>query len=171
MKTKVRTSHSLAQYPLVTSLHIKSKRQRLSVVDKFLPGCGRLNYWAWLLLLPLPLWARCAFLPVDVGLGHVTRFGLWDLRRQNVIRLEACKVHGWLGFTLVLWTLVVSLKKRSGGSFWTLGRKDLGVASLVAQWLRLHASTAGAAGLIPGWGSSACCEVRPKKNFCFLNSK
>ena len=25
--------------------------------------------------------------------------------------------------------------------------------SLVAQWLRLHASTAGAVGLTPGWGT------------------
>ena len=28
--------------------------------------------------------------------------------------------------------------------------------SLMVQWLRLHGSTAGAAGLIPGWGSSEC---------------
>ena len=31
--------------------------------------------------------------------------------------------------------------------------------SLVVQWLRLHASTAGGAVLIPGWGTQilACC--------------
>lgn len=28
--------------------------------------------------------------------------------------------------------------------------------SLLSQWLRLHASTAGATGLISGWGSCAC---------------
>ena len=35
--------------------------------------------------------------------------------------------------------------------------------SLAVQWLRLHASTAGGTGSIPGWGSSTCHTVRPKK--------
>ena len=35
--------------------------------------------------------------------------------------------------------------------------------SLVVQWLRLHASTAGGTGSIPGWGSSTCCTVQPKR--------
>ena len=35
--------------------------------------------------------------------------------------------------------------------------------SLVVQWLRLRASTAGGMGLIPGWGSFACCAVWPNK--------
>ena len=35
--------------------------------------------------------------------------------------------------------------------------------SLVVQWLRVSASTAGVVGLIPGWGSSACHVVWPKK--------
>ena len=35
--------------------------------------------------------------------------------------------------------------------------------SLAIQWLRLRASTAGAMGSVPGWGSSACCIVQPKK--------
>ena len=33
----------------------------------------------------------------------------------------------------------------------------------MVQWLRQHASTTGGTGSIPGWGSSACHEVRPKK--------
>ena len=36
-------------------------------------------------------------------------------------------------------------------------------ASLVVQWLRLCTSTVGEVGLIPGWGSSVCCEVQPKR--------
>ena len=36
-------------------------------------------------------------------------------------------------------------------------------ASLAVQWLRLYASTAGGAGLIPGWGSFSCQEMQPKK--------
>ena len=36
--------------------------------------------------------------------------------------------------------------------FYALENIDLGT-SLVAQWLRLHVSTAGEAGLIPGWGT------------------
>ena len=36
--------------------------------------------------------------------------------------------------------------------------------SLVVQWLRLCASTAGGEGLIPGQGSSSCCVVRSKAN-------
>ena len=35
--------------------------------------------------------------------------------------------------------------------------------SLVVQWLRRCAYTAGGTGLIPGRGSSACCVVQPKK--------
>ena len=35
--------------------------------------------------------------------------------------------------------------------------------SLVVQWLRLCTSTAGGTGSIPGWGSSSCFEVQPKK--------
>ena len=38
-------------------------------------------------------------------------------------------------------------------------------ASLAVQWLRLCASTAGGAGLIPGWGSFSCQEMQPKKKF------
>jgi len=38
-----------------------------------------------------------------------------------------------------------------------------GASSLVAQWLRLHASTAEGAGSIPGQGSSAGYMVWPKK--------
>ena len=33
----------------------------------------------------------------------------------------------------------------------------------MVQWLRFRASTAGGTGVIPGWESSACCVVRPKK--------
>ena len=37
-------------------------------------------------------------------------------------------------------------------------------ASLEVQWLRFCASTAGGAGLIPGWGSFSCQEMQlPKK--------
>ena len=35
--------------------------------------------------------------------------------------------------------------------------------SLVAQWLRLHASNAGGTGSIPGWRSTAQGMGRPKK--------
>ena len=35
--------------------------------------------------------------------------------------------------------------------------------SLVVQWLRLHASTAGDMSSIPGWGSSACHECGQEK--------
>ena len=38
-----------------------------------------------------------------------------------------------------------------------------GWISLLVQVLRLHASTAGGVGLIPGLRSSACCKVQPKK--------
>ena len=34
---------------------------------------------------------------------------------------------------------------------------------LVVQWLRFQTSTAGDVGSIPGWGSSACRGVWPKK--------
>ena len=37
-------------------------------------------------------------------------------------------------------------------------------ASLVVQWLRFHASTAGGEGSIRGWRSSTCCAVWPKIN-------
>ena len=46
----------------------------------------------------------------------------------------------------------IMLNKKS--RFWT---------SLVVQWLRLCASTAEGVGSIPGWGSSTCHVVRPKK--------
>ena len=63
------------------------------------------------------MWPGYTFLPVDVGLGRVSCFGLWDVCRQNTLRLEACKVLGWSGFPLALWG--VSLEKRLGvGDFW-----------------------------------------------------
>ena len=36
-------------------------------------------------------------------------------------------------------------------------------ASLEVQWLRFCASTAGGAGLIPGWGSFSSQEMQPPK--------
>ena len=36
------------------------------------------------------------------------------------------------------------------------------VASLVAQWLRLHASTAGGTGSTPGWGTKILNVEQPK---------
>ena len=40
--------------------------------------------------------------------------------------------------------------------------------SLVVQWLRLRAPTAGGMGSIPGWGTkilhAACCGQKKKKN-------
>ena len=35
--------------------------------------------------------------------------------------------------------------------------------SMEVQWLRLHASTGGGMGLIPGWGAKILHLVRPKK--------
>lgn len=35
--------------------------------------------------------------------------------------------------------------------------------SLAIQWSRLHASTTGGKGSIPGQGNFTCCVVRPKK--------
>ena len=46
-----------------------------------------------------------------------------------------------------------------------------GTSSMV-QWLRLHASTSGGTGSIPGQGSSTCCVVWPKRtkqNIDYLN--
>ena len=44
--------------------------------------------------------------------------------------------------------------------------------SLVVQWLRLHASTAGAAGLIPGWGTKIPRDAakKKKKKYIFFSS-
>ena len=42
-------------------------------------------------------------------------------------------------------------------------KKEKNGTSLVVQWLRLCASNAGGMGSIPGWGSSACHVVWPKK--------
>ena len=39
--------------------------------------------------------------------------------------------------------------------------------SLMVQWLRVYSSNAGGTGLIPGWGSFACCGMW-KKNLGIL---
>lgn len=44
LKIKVKTSQSLVQCSLVTSLHMKSKSQRLLMVYRPLPNCIRLSY-------------------------------------------------------------------------------------------------------------------------------
>ena len=44
-----------------------------------------------------------------------------------------------------------------------VGYKTVYSESMVVQWLRRRASTAGGAGSIPGWGSSTCLVVQPKK--------
>ena len=36
---------------------------------------------------------------------------------------------------------------------------------LAAQWLTLHASSAGGIYLIPGWGTKISCTTWPPKNF------
>ena len=36
---------------------------------------------------------------------------------------------------------------------------DVGRTSLVVQWLRLHTSNAGDAGLIPGWETGSLCHM------------
>ena len=45
--------------------------------------------------------------------------------------------------------------------------------SLAFQWLRLHASTSGGAGLIPGWGTKTLhgMQCDPKKKKFFLSRK
>ena len=56
-----------------------------------------------------------------------------------------------------------------------VGYKTVYSESMVVQWLRRRASTAGGAGSIPGWGSSTCLVVQPKipnsicnvRHFCF----
>ena len=44
-----------------------------------------------------------------------------------------------------------------------MDKEDVVRTSLVVQWLRLCASTAGGENMIPDGGSFACCTVRPKK--------
>lgn len=44
LKIKVKTSQSLVQCSLVTSIHIKNKSQRLLMVYRPLPNCIRLSY-------------------------------------------------------------------------------------------------------------------------------
>ena len=48
--------------------------------------------------------------------------------------------------------------------FGGISRNALLGTSLVVWWLRLHASTAGGVGLIPGWGikNPACRVAQPK---------
>ena len=43
--------------------------------------------------------------------------------------------------------------------------------SIAVQWLRVHASTAGGAGSIPGWGTKILCAVQngQKKNKEFID--
>ena len=43
--------------------------------------------------------------------------------------------------------------------------KNTGIGtSLVVQWLRLRAPTAGGTGSMPGWGTKVSHVVRPKQN-------
>ena len=70
---------------------------------------------------------------------------------------------------------VNALRRRGGESplFSTSRIKSLKKSgtSLAVQWLRLHASTAGSAGLIPGWGTKiphATTRQQKKKSFLFL---
>ena len=57
----------------------------------------------------------------------------------------------WVPCTVGVALLQLWFKKRTPGT------------SLAVQWLRFGASTPWGAGLIPGWGSSACRAARPKK--------
>lgn len=92
--------------------YIKGKHQRLSVVHKFLLVLA-LNYWASLSLLSSHVAVLSCLLMR--GLGHVTCFGLWDVCRQNTLRLEAYKVLGGQA-SLHSWSLP---EKRLGvGGFW-----------------------------------------------------
>ena len=59
-----------------------------------------------------------------------------------------------------------TIRSTSGRDYllWGKMQNDCQGTSQVVQWLRLHASTAGDTGLIPGWGTKILCDVQHDQN-------
>ena len=94
--------------------------------------------------------------------GEADRSRAWVFYPFHSVRSLA-----WVLLLLSLSPVEFRWHSRFGGVVWEGGQEVWNRSggprtSLVVQWLRLSASTAGGRGSVPGWGSCMCNMVGPK---------